>query len=449
MWRSALADADRMLARCSSGSTPTATPILVLSPVAPVDGPALGVAVADAPGVDGGFLRSATTRRDGYVQLADVAPTIARTVRCQLRRRDRGPRLSGEPGRRDRRRLRSRSGRIARRGGPGVGVPRPHGRRPWCSPCRPDCSPSGWPPCSVGGFLRGSSPSFPSVALAGMGAVSATFLVGLAGTRSGSLPMYVLLVVAVTAALVTLALLVERRVAGGGLMVALGTLIVVIAGGLVVGAPLQVNTIFGYSVAVAGRFTGLGNLAFALLGSATIILASVIADRFGRNGRRAAVAVLVAVVLIEGLPVLGGDVGGVLSMVPAFGVTALILQRSPGRVEGVGGVGGAGRGDGDAVRVHRPGPSGRRPHPPGPAGRARPGGPVALVLRQPAPAGARPASAGPRARPTPPSVWPRSPWSCICSWLRPGGPTSTAGSTILARWWRRPPGWRCSPCSGW
>ena len=29
-----------------------------------------------APGVDGGYLRSATTRRDGYVQLADVAPTV-------------------------------------------------------------------------------------------------------------------------------------------------------------------------------------------------------------------------------------------------------------------------------------------------------------------------------------------------------------------------------------
>ena len=105
-------------------------------------------------------------------------------------------------------------------------------------------------------------------------------------------------------------------------MVALGTVIVVIAGGLLVGAPLQVNTIFGYSVAVAGRFAGLGNLAFALLGSATIVLASLLADRFGRNGRVAAVAVLVAVVLIEGLPVLGGDVGGVVAMVPV-GVTAI------------------------------------------------------------------------------------------------------------------------------
>jgi hypothetical protein len=39
------------------------------------------------------------------------------------------------------------------------------------------------------------------------------------------------------------------------------------------------------------------------------------------------------VVLIEGLPMLGADVGGVLSMVPAFGITALLLldRRVDGR----------------------------------------------------------------------------------------------------------------------
>ncbi len=34
---------------------------------------------------------------------------------------------------------------------------------------------------------------------------------------------------------------------------------------------------------------------------------------------------MAAVVVVEGLPMLGADVGGVLSMVPAFGVTALVL----------------------------------------------------------------------------------------------------------------------------
>jgi hypothetical protein len=50
-----------------------------------------------------------------------------------------------------------------------------------------------------------------------------------------------------------------------------------------------------------------------------------VADRWGSAGVRAAVVLLAVVVAVEGLPMLGADVGGVLSMVPAFGATALIL----------------------------------------------------------------------------------------------------------------------------
>ncbi|MGH9117707.1 MAG: hypothetical protein ACRD0A_07460, partial [Acidimicrobiales bacterium] len=325
MWRAALADTDRLLARLLERVDPDRDAVLVLSPVAPVDGPALGVAVADAPAVDGGFLRSATTRRDGYVQLADVAPTVAELF---------GEEFDDE--------MEGRAFQVSSDGATGAGSGRERAETlaeaARVSAFRDRMVAPVVLTMAVGLLAVGLATLFrrripqrflavlPIVALAGMGAVSATFLVGLAGTRSGSIPTYVVLVVAVTAALVALALLVERGVAGGGLMVALGTVIVVIAGGLVVGVPVQVNTIFGYSVAVAGRFTGLGNLAFALLGSATIVLASILADRHGANGRRVAMAVLVGVVLIEGLPILGGDVGGVLSMVPAFGVTALILS---------------------------------------------------------------------------------------------------------------------------
>ena len=54
--------------------------MLVLSPVAPAGEPALGVAALRAPGLPHGLLRTATTRRDGYVHLADVTPTILHLV---------------------------------------------------------------------------------------------------------------------------------------------------------------------------------------------------------------------------------------------------------------------------------------------------------------------------------------------------------------------------------
>ncbi len=111
----------------------------------------------------------------------------------------------------------------------------------------------------------------------------------------------------------------------------LGAVLSVIAADVLVGAPLQVNTIFGYSVAVAGRFSGLGNLAFAIFGSAAVLLAAVLTERFGDRGRQAGLIVLAAVLLIEGLPMLGADVGGILAMVPAFGITAWILAGRPVR----------------------------------------------------------------------------------------------------------------------
>jgi hypothetical protein len=117
----------------------------------------------------------------------------------------------------------------------------------------------------------------------------------------------------------------DRRRPGLGAIVGTGVIVGLIGLDVLLGAPLQVNTIFGYSVAVAGRFAGLGNLAFSLFGAATIVLAALIVDRAGRPGLRAAFALLAAVVVLEGLPMLGADVGGVLSMIPAFGVTALIL----------------------------------------------------------------------------------------------------------------------------
>jgi hypothetical protein len=51
----------------------------------------------------------------------------------------------------------------------------------------------------------------------------------------------------------------------------------------------------------------------------------LVAERFDRRGRMIALSLLLAVLLIDGLPVLGADVGGVLSIVPAFGLAALVL----------------------------------------------------------------------------------------------------------------------------
>ncbi|HET6954380.1 MAG TPA: hypothetical protein VFI47_28705, partial [Acidimicrobiales bacterium] len=100
----------------------------------------------------------------------------------------------------------------------------------------------------------------------------------------------------------------------------------VLAADVVSGARLQMDSLLGYNPLVAGRFAGIGNIAFSVLGAAAVVLAAQVAR--GRSGRGAAAGVLVVavpVVVIDGWPRWGADVGGVLTLVPAFAVLALLV----------------------------------------------------------------------------------------------------------------------------
>jgi len=111
-----------------------------------------------------------------------------------------------------------------------------------------------------------------------------------------------------------------------------GATCVVLVVDVITGAALQVNTVFSYSPLVAGRFAGFGNTAFSVLGAAAIITCSLLVQR-SRGSRKAlvaAAALFVVVVIADGAPAWGSDVGGVLAFVPAFGITLLLLAgRKP------------------------------------------------------------------------------------------------------------------------
>lgn len=313
----AIADADALLGALVERTDPERDAVIVVSPVS---SSALGVAALRAPGVDGGLLQSATTRRDGYVQLADVAPTILTL-------------LGEEP-------PDAMEGRTFQLGGPGGG----DRARALVEAAEAATFRDATVPLAVTGITAGLAVLAAAVwqrrrlwprlrrllrplAFGALGIVPATFLVGQIGAVRANLPAQIVVVLALAALVAVVAEAVERRRPGAGALVAVGVIVAVIAADILAGAPLQLNTTFGYSVAVAGRFTGLGNLAFALFGSATIVLAALVVDRLGDRGLRVAVALMALVLLVEGLPMLGADVGGVLSMVPAFGVTALVLAR--------------------------------------------------------------------------------------------------------------------------
>jgi len=90
--------------------------------------------------------------------------------------------------------------------------------------------------------------------------------------------------------------------------------------------------VFGYSPIVAGRFAGAGNIVFAVFGVTAVLTAALIAYRLsGRSFTMPLVVVLFLVtIVIDGAPAFGSDVGGVLALVPALGITLVLLSgRKP------------------------------------------------------------------------------------------------------------------------
>ncbi|MGH2807229.1 MAG: hypothetical protein ACRDKT_08135 [Actinomycetota bacterium] len=96
---------------------------------------------------------------------------------------------------------------------------------------------------------------------------------------------------------------------------------------LAFGGPLQFMAVFGNDPINAGRFAGLGNIAFAIFGTCSVLTASILFHRWpDKNGVLVGVALLfVVTVIADGAPQLGSDVGGVLALVPALVVTFLLL----------------------------------------------------------------------------------------------------------------------------
>jgi hypothetical protein len=314
----ALADADDLLGSLLERVDPERDAVVVLSPVAPSASPTLGIVAMRAPGVDGGLLESATTRRGGYVQLADLAPTVLR--------------LLGEEPPSD---IEGRTFQVTEASGDRTGALADAAEaaefRDGSMVVVVTTIVVALVLLTAATLLRRrlgprARAALAPLAYGALGLVPGTFLVGLVGAARANLPAQALFVIAIAAVVAAACVRVDRRWPGWGAPAAMASIVGLIVVDLLVGAPLQLNTTFGYSVAVAGRFTGLGNLAFALFGSATIVLAALVVDRLGPRGVRVALGLMVAVVLVEGLPMLGADVGGVLAMVPAFGVTALVLQ---------------------------------------------------------------------------------------------------------------------------
>jgi hypothetical protein len=139
------------------------------------------------------------------------------------------------------------------------------------------------------------------------------------------------LLLLIEAALVALALRAHRRPLQPLQWLA-GATACLIAVDVATGARLQVASIMGYSPQDGGRFFGIGNVAFAILAVTSILAVSLHLERAPRRGEAllASGIFLALVVVIDGAPWLGSDVGGTLTLVPVLGL--MVYRLAGGRM---------------------------------------------------------------------------------------------------------------------
>lgn len=97
---------------------------------------------------------------------------------------------------------------------------------------------------------------------------------------------------------------------------------------LLTGSALQVNSMMGYSPLVGGRYYGMGNIAFAVLATSTLLAAAGVAQWLQPRSRLAVAAVLamtLTAALLDSWTAWGSDFGGLIAFMPGLATTALLV----------------------------------------------------------------------------------------------------------------------------
>ena len=299
--------------------------VMVVSPAASRQGSGLTIASLRAPGVEPALLRSASSRRTGFVYTYDTAPTALDLLGIPAPKNMEGEVMEARGGGgtdRITHLVRANTDAVFRDSKvalattivlvlavvlalfAGLVAQRRFRRLRWVRP----------------GLLRGG-------ALAVLGFLSATYVAGpLHFGRSGNQPAYLAFLALFSVVFAGACILVGRRRPHAPLALALAFTVVLHVADLLSGARLELDTVFGYSATVGIRVSGQGNPTFAQLTAAVVLLGGLVVWR--RPGRRtvwAVIAMLGFTLLVMAAPPFGGDFGAALAGAPAFALFAWLL----------------------------------------------------------------------------------------------------------------------------
>ena len=322
-YETAIANTDELVGKLLGEVDPAHDAVIVVGPYPSRVTRGLTVVGVRAPGITPGLMKSASTRRAGFVLLADVAPSVLQLLDIPRPKSMNGrPFTIGSTAGSAHHRVKHMidetkaalfrdrvlrpvtylatvmAGLVAIAG---VLVWELRRRGPWR------------------GFARFGSSWL-------LGLVAAVYLARLFPFQSSGVFLYYLFLAGFG---LVAAVLYELLGAGdptGPTMFGLAAIWGLLVVDVLTGARLQLSTAFGYTPSIGIRFAGVGNVAYAFLGAAAVLLAGLLAHRIGgRRGAWVAVAVMFVALVVDAAPMLGGDVGGLLSLTPAFLVTGLLL----------------------------------------------------------------------------------------------------------------------------
>jgi hypothetical protein len=326
----ALRDTDALLGSLLRRLDPDRDVVMVVAPYLSPSRSPLTVVAVDGPGIDAGYLRSASTQRAGIVTLVDIAPTILDVFDIS-----RPTDMEGRPFEVER-----SSQSLAHRVDHLVTINAASRFRE-----------------------RLLTPTTIAVVL-GLAAIVAATIVGIVDARSrrwrsvvafaaladlAALPMsyvarafpledlgagfywtFLLLGALAVAALATAA---ARRARQPLLAIAsvLTLSFVVLVGDVMTGSNLHLSAAFGYSPTGNSRLYGISNYSFGLLAVASCILGALIAHRWATSrGRWSAIGLMATALVVLGTPIWGSDVGGIIAFTPTVLVFAsMLLGRRP------------------------------------------------------------------------------------------------------------------------
>jgi hypothetical protein len=331
----ALADTDDLVARLLAEVDPERDAVLLLAPYNLPGDRDLTVSGLRTPDSAPGYLRSASTQRSGFVTLVDVAPTV-----LDLLGVERPVEMEGRPAealasgdsldqRVDRLVALNEASRF---------------REQLLFPTTLAVVVVLGMVCAaaIAVLAHRTAPRARRIvafaALADMAVLPLSFLARafpLEDLGAGFYWIFVIVGALVAAGAVTVAAprLGRPRVA---LVAVLALVAVVPVADVMTGSNLSLSAAFGYSPTGNSRLYGISNYSFGMVAAAACLLASFMAARWPtRRGRAGAIGLLVAVLIVIGMPMFGSDVGGIIAFTPTILVFAVLVTGYRVRVRTV------------------------------------------------------------------------------------------------------------------